>query len=69
MSVTYDFQIVESNIAGISQVIPQNEDALRYLVDEAHFTVFSDGTAALFDDGVGDFVSDASWAHLACELV
>ena len=69
MSVTYDFQIVESNILGVSQVVPQNEDAFRYLVEEAHFSIFQDGTAALFDENVGDFISDASWAHLACELV
>ena len=67
--VTYDFQIVASNIAGISQVVAQNEDAFRYLVDEAHFTVFQDGSAALFDERVGDFVSDASWSHMTCEFV
>ena len=69
MSVTFDFQILGSNIPGVSQVVPQNEDALRYLVEEAHFSTFQDGTAALFDENVGDFISDASWAHLACELV
>lgn len=69
MSVTFDFQIVDSNIAGISQVVPQNEDAFSYLVEEAHMTVFSDGTAALFDDRIGDFISDAGHAHLCCELV
>ena len=67
--VNYDFQIVESNISGISQVIAQNEDAFRYLVDEAHFTVFSDGSAALFDERIGDFISDAGHAQLCCELV
>ena len=69
MSVTFDFQIIDSNIAGISQVIAQNEDAFRYLVDEAHFTVFQDGSAALFDERVGDFISDAEQAHLCCEYV
>lgn len=69
MAITFDFRIVASNIAGISQVVPQNEDAFSYLVDEAHFTVFSDGTAALFDERVGDFISDAGNAHLCCEYV
>ena len=69
MSVTFDFQIVGSNIAGISQIIAQNEDAFRYLVDEAHMTVFQDGTAALFDERVGDFISDAEQAQLCCEYV
>ena len=69
MAITFDFRIVASNIAGISQVVPQNEDAFSYLVDEAHFTVFSDGTAALFDERVDDFISDAGNAHLCCEYV
>ena len=69
MSVTFDFQIVESNIPGISQVVAQNEDAFRYLVEEAHMTVFKDGSAALFDERLGDFISDAGHAHLCCEYV
>ena len=68
MAITFDFRIVASNIAGISQVVPQNEDAFSYLVDEAHFTVFNDGTAALFDERVGDFISDAGHAHLCCDI-
>ena len=68
MSVTFDFQIVESNIPGVSQVVAQNEDAFRYLVEEAHFTVFEDGTAALFDERVGDFISDAGHCHLSAAI-
>ena len=60
---------MNSNIFGISHIVPQNEDALNYLVEEAHLTTFSDGSAALFDESVGDFVSDAGHAHLCCELV
>ena len=69
MSVTFDFQIVGSNIPGISQVIPQNEEAFSYLVDETLLTVFQDGSTALFDERVGDFISDAGHAHLCCEYV
>lgn len=69
MAITFDFQIVGTNIAGISRVVPQNEDAFSYLVDEAHMTVFQDGTACLFDERVGDFISDAGYAHLCCEYV
>ena len=69
MAITFDFQIVDSNVPGVSQVIPQNEDAFRYLVEEAHFTTFQDGSAALFDDSVGDFISDAGHAHLCCQYV
>ena len=66
---TFDFKIVDSNISGIAQVVPQNEDAYTYLVEEAHLTVFKDGSAALFDESVGDFISDAGHAHLCCEYV
>ena len=69
MSITYDFEIVGTNLSGVSLVCAQNEDAFRFLVDEAHFTVFSDGSAALFDENVGDFISDAESAHLCCNYV
>ena len=69
LSTTFDFTIVDTNIAGISQIIPQNEDAYTYLVEEAHFTVFKDGSAALWNEGVADFISDAGWSHLSCELL
>ena len=69
MATTYDFQIVASNIPGLSQVVPQNEEAFSYLVEEAHMTVFKDGSAALFDERLGDFISDAGHAHLCCEYV
>ena len=68
LSISFDFKIVGSNISGISQLIPQHEDALNYLTEEVNYTVFNDGSAALWEENVGDFVSDAGWAHLSCEL-
>ena len=69
MAITFDFTIVDTNVPGISQVLPQNEDAFRYLVDETYYSVFTDGSTVLFDEAVGDFISDASHAHLCCEMV
>ena len=69
MSVTFDFKIINSNVAGISQIIPQNEEAFEYMVAEAHLQTFTDGSAVLFDESVGDFISDAEWAHKCCEYV
>ena len=69
LPITFDFKIVGSNISGISQIIPQHEDALNYLTEEVNFTVFNDGSAALWDEQVGDFMSDAGHAHLCCDLV
>ena len=45
-----------------------NEQALDYLVDETLYTVFADGSTALFEERVGDFVSDAGHAHLSCGI-
>ena len=69
MSVSFDFTIVATNIDGISAVMPWNEEAYNWMVDEAHLSSFPDGSTVLFNDTVGDFISDASHAHLACELV
>tara|TARA_R110002050_G_scaffold1968_1_gene12167 strand:- start:49 stop:330 length:282 start_codon:yes stop_codon:yes gene_type:complete len=69
LSISFDFKIVGSNISGISQIIPLHEDALNYLTEEVQYTVFKDGTAPVWSEEVGDFVSDAGHAHLCCDLV
>ena len=69
MAVTYDFTIVDTNLPGVSQVVPQNEDAFSYLVEETQLTVFQDGSTVLFDERLGDFISDAGNAHLSCTYV
>jgi len=70
MSITFDFQIVSNtSIPGLSLVMPQNEDAYNYLTEEADIAVLADGTAPLFTDNVGDFISDAGWAHLSTSYV
>ena len=69
MSVSFDFTIVATNIDGISAVMPWTEEGYTWMVDEAHLTSFPDGSTVLFDENVGDFISDAGHAHLAVELV
>ena len=70
MSTTFDFQIVaNTSIPGLSLVMPQNEDAYNYLTEEADIAVLADGTAPLFTDNVGDFISDAGWAQLSTSYV
>ena len=69
MSITYDFTIVSTNVDGISAVMPWNEEAYTWMTTEAHLSSFPDGSTVLFSENVGDFISDASHAHLACELV
>ena len=69
MSITYDFTIVSTNINGISAVMPNNEDAYNWMTQEAHLSSFPDGSTVLFNENVGDFVSDAGHAQMCCELV
>ena len=69
MATTFDFTIVDTNVPGVSQVVPQNEDAFSYLVEETFLTVFQDGSTVLFDERLGDFISDAEHAHLCCTYV
>ena len=69
LATTFDFTIIDSNISGVQQIIPQNEDAYNYLVEETLLTVFQDGSSVLFDERVGDFINDAEHAHLCCEYV
>ena len=61
--VTYDFQIVSSDIPGIQLIVAQNEDAFSYLTDEADLQTLPDGSAPLMDFHVKDFVSDAEHHH------
>ena len=69
MSVNFDFEIIDCSrdLQGISLIVARNEDAFRYLTDEADLPIMDDGTAPLPTEYVGDFISDASWAHLCCE--
>lgn len=69
ITLSVDFKIIGTNLAGISSIEPQNEEALDYLINEAHLSVFQDGSSVLFDERIGDFISDAGWAHLSTELV
>ena len=70
MAVTTDFQIISNTaIPGLSLVMPLNEDAYNYLTEEAECAVLPDGSAPLFTDNVGNFISDAGWAQLSTSLV
>ena len=47
----------------------QNEDAFSYIQDELEYHTLSDGSAPLFTEAVGDFISDAENAHLSCSYI
>ena len=69
MSVTYDFQIIRSDIPGMSLVMSMNEDAFSYLIDEADLNTLPDGSAPLSNNYLEDFIVDAEQAHLCSALV
>jgi len=46
--------------------MPLNETAFTYLTEEAEMAVLPDGSAPIFTDNAGDFLTDASYAHLVC---
>ena len=70
MATTYDFTIVSNElINGLSLVMPMNEQAYSYITNELEYTTLKDGSAPVFNEVVGDFISDAEAAHLSCEYV
>ena len=70
MSYNVDFQIISNpDISGISLIVAQNEDAFSYLTDELNYTTLKDGSAPVFPEMIGDFISDAENAHLCCDYV
>ena len=69
MSVTYDFQIVATDIPGISMVMSMNEDAFSYLTDECEYATLPDGSAPLGDTKVAHFIETSEQAQLCSVLV
>ena len=68
--ITYDFTIVSNTpVQGVALVMAQNEDAFSYIQDELEYHTLSDGSAPLFTEAVGDFISDAENAHLSCSYI
>lgn len=68
--ITYDFTIIgHSTIDGLSLVMAQNEDAFSYLTDELNYHILDDGSAPVYTEVVGDFISDAEQAHMSCNYI
>ena len=66
----YDFSIVsDTRMPGLSLIMAQNEDAYEYLVDELGYDLLANGNCPVFDEAIGDFISDAEHAHFCCEYI
>ena len=68
MTTTYDFQIINSGVPGISLVMSMNEDAFSYITDEADMNTLPDGSAILSNYRIWDFIDDAERCQLSSAL-
>ena len=68
MTVTYDFQLLNSGVPGMSLVMSMNEDAFSFITDEADMTTIADGSAPLDNSRLSDFIDIAERAQLRCAL-
>ena len=66
MTVTYDFQLLNSGVPGMSLVMSMNEDAFSFITDEADMTTIADGSAPLDNSRLSDFIEIAERAQLCC---
>ena len=46
--------------------MPMNEEAYDYVSTECDYEALKDGSVPLFNETVGDFISDAESAHFSC---
>ena len=69
MSVTFDLQIVSTDIPGMSLVMSMNVDAFSFVTDELDLNTLPDGSAPLSDSNVVGFIADAENAHLCSSLM
>ena len=66
MTVTYDFQLLNSGVPGMLLVMSMNEDAFSFITDEADMTTIADGSAPLDNSRLSDFIEIAERAQLCC---
>jgi len=64
LSITFDFQILTSDVPGMSLVMSMNEDAFSFVTDELQLNTLPDGSAPLSDSHLVEFIADAENAHL-----
>jgi hypothetical protein len=70
MTTTYDFTIItNTDVAGMSLVVAQNEDAFSYITQEEEYGYFQDGSVPLSTDRISRFIVDAEQAQLSAALV
>ena len=69
MSTTFDFQIISTEIPGVSLVMSMNEDAFSYITEECDLATLPNGAAPLADTKVAHFLETSEQAQLCSVLV
>ena len=68
MSTTYDFQLLNAGVPGMSLVMSMNEDAFSFITDEADMAIIADGSAPLDNSRLSEFIETAERAHFVCDF-
>ena len=68
MTTTYDFQLLNYGVPGMSLVMSMNEDAFSFITDEVDMTTIADGSAPLDNSRLSAFIDIAERAHLSCSF-
>jgi len=69
MATTFDFQIITTDVPGISLVMSMNEDAFSYITEECELTTLPNGAAPLADTKVPHFLETSEQAQLCSVFV
>jgi hypothetical protein len=68
MSISYDFQLLDSGVRGMSLVMSMNEDAFSFITDELDMFTVCDGSCPLDNYHLSAFIETAERAQLSCDF-
>tara|TARA_Y100000022_G_C13226437_1_gene365123 strand:+ start:709 stop:921 length:213 start_codon:yes stop_codon:yes gene_type:complete len=69
MSSPIDFIIYGStDFPGISLILPRTGDAYDFIVEQGDLTVMDDGSAPIPSNLIPEFIEDAAWSKLTCQV-
>lgn len=70
MSPPVDFLIYgRTDFPGISLILPRTGEAYDYIVEQGDLTIMDDGSTPIPTDLIPEFIEDAGWAKLHCQVM
>jgi len=69
VATNFDFQIITTDVPGISLVMSMNEDAFSYITEECEFATLPNGAAPLADTKVPHFLETSERCHFSSSFV